>query len=324
MAMAEIIPDVTGTPSPSGVIMAMEMAHTQGDIPTTSTRMSQTNTYHSPSTSADAGATNRAYNVLSGAFLAPAGAYPVMNYTGGGNNNNTSLFEQGDWAYLTCKLGVQPAAECTVPNVVGAPAGNDPLFFLAGTTDGTPAGTKVESSYFVPQGTKTETGPMQRARITCGSPITAARSATTPDHGLGQRHPTRRTGHPASTIGVFRAAVPFPPTADNVELLNGPTTVLYSRDRNQVGTVDQVPTLASTTRIVVAGVPGNASAGSNNATALSDDGRFLYNVGGVGYSDRLVGTAATRRSVPKDPETYTIGDAAVGARWPDAVLRQAW
>ena len=53
VAMAEMIPDVSGAPSPSGVIMAMEMAHSQGDIPTTSSRMSATNAYHSPNTSAD-------------------------------------------------------------------------------------------------------------------------------------------------------------------------------------------------------------------------------------------------------------------------------
>src|SRR5262249_12930846 len=42
VTMVQMSPDVVGAPSATGAVFAMELAHTQGDIPTSSSRMDQT------------------------------------------------------------------------------------------------------------------------------------------------------------------------------------------------------------------------------------------------------------------------------------------
>ena len=73
-----------------------------------------------------------------------------MTYIGTANNNNT-LLEQLDWAYLICRLGGATSTECPAPAVpVGSGAGvaAGPRFVISGVTNGTANGTSVLESFF--------------------------------------------------------------------------------------------------------------------------------------------------------------------------------
>ena len=91
--------------------------------------------------------TNRSYNTRLRSVLVDDRT--AMTYIGTANNNNT-LLEQLDWAYLICRLGGATSTECPAPAVpVGSGAGvaAGPRFVISGVTDGTlPAQTSSSRS----------------------------------------------------------------------------------------------------------------------------------------------------------------------------------
>jgi virginiamycin B lyase len=236
-AVIRVVPDAPGTPSFSGGIAAMELAHTQGLVPSGLTsEYNPYSPYHSKHVNADTTSPNRAYNVPAASFLADNHA--VMDFAGDYNNNNV-VIELGDWQYLLCKLGGPSTTQCAVPGVIGNPAGANPLFVIDGTTDGTPTGTNVVESYFQPG----------------GLPTAVPDPASTPYrlHLLGSTFPdtpvavdTAVSEHgstsPTNGPGVFTVTAPFDPAATGVQLLNG-STVLYTVTRNQIGSPPTVTTI---------------------------------------------------------------------------------
>ncbi len=142
-AWVRAIPD-SATPSNTGALLAMEIGHTFGLTPATRSFGFR----HSLNTAADGTSPNRGYNVASRSFLADDRT--AMALSGTTWNNNTTLLEKEDYAYLLCALGGQVNTECTtsaVAGTVGGVAAIASAFAATGTTDGTPTGTAVEESF---------------------------------------------------------------------------------------------------------------------------------------------------------------------------------
>jgi Tol biopolymer transport system component len=142
-AWVRAFPDSVSSPSMTGALFAMEISHTFGLVPAARSFGG----FHSLNAAADGTAPNRGYNVTTRSFLADDRT--AMNL-GGTWNNNTTILEKEDYAYLLCALGGQTNTECTTSNVagtVGGVAAFSGAYSASGTTDGTPAGTEVEESY---------------------------------------------------------------------------------------------------------------------------------------------------------------------------------
>ncbi len=102
-----LVPDGT-TPSQTGSTMAMEIAHTFGDVPLTATNADPYSRYHSKNTQADDTAPNRAYNVPTRQFLATDRTVMAVRDTW---NDQTTLLEPTDWAFTLCALTPDSAAD---------------------------------------------------------------------------------------------------------------------------------------------------------------------------------------------------------------------
>ena len=147
-AWVRAFPDSSSAPSMTGALFAMEIGHTLGLVPPT-----RSATFHSLSTPADGTDPNRGYNVSLRAFLADD--HSTMKLAGAWNNN-TTIFEKADYAFLLCVLGGATNPECTTPTVAGTVSGVAALasaYALTGHTDGItplgtlPPGTVAQESY---------------------------------------------------------------------------------------------------------------------------------------------------------------------------------
>ena len=148
-AWIRAVPELQGVPSQSGFVAALELGHTFGMVlggpSPTPDRDDLFSKYHSPNVFADPLRQNRSYNTRLRSVLVEDRT--AMTYIASGNNNNT-LLEQLDWAYLICRLGGATSTECPTPAVpVGSGAGvaAGPRFVISGVTDGTTGGTRCSS-----------------------------------------------------------------------------------------------------------------------------------------------------------------------------------
>src|SRR5438093_9758024 len=113
---------ITDTPtqvSRTGPLFGMELLHTFGEVP--SDRSDPYSAYHSPAVYADITAPYRAYNLVTRSFLADNRT--VMNISGPGWNNDTTLLERDDWSYTLCLLGGLATNICSSATPNTTPAG---------------------------------------------------------------------------------------------------------------------------------------------------------------------------------------------------------
>ena len=199
-----------------------------------------------------------------------------MTYIGASNNNNT-LLEQLDWAYLVCRLGGATSTECptqAVPVGSGAGVAAGPRFVISGVTNGTVAGTRVLESFFSTDMLPTPLSPSSPYRL-------VYRNGTTILANLGlpvqteSAHAHDDDGPVPPALTLFSGAFDFQTAATRIELWNGNPgtgTLLYSRDRTGA------PVLSS---LSVASSGGGAANYTNDAVdvdfapALSADGRWI-------------------------------------------------
>lgn len=216
----------------TGAVMAMEIAHTFGLVP--SPRASLTSAYHSANIVADTVTpTGRAYNVTSRTYV--ASNHSVMRYDTSTSpfDNTDTLLEQQDYNDLLCLLtpGGLTNSECAITGVAGSVVGAAGSMLVgSGTTDGTAPNTNVVETYFstgaAPSGT-CDGSPLEVVQL-IGSGVVAhtpvCLETLTSDHDSDSGAPSIH-----NTIGVFSFAVPSA-GGDSVRLTyNG--AIIYQRTR---------------------------------------------------------------------------------------------
>jgi CSLREA domain-containing protein len=233
-AWIRAVPETDGTPSQSGLVAALELGHTFGMV--LETRDDPFSKFHSPNVYADPARTNRSYNTRLRSVIVDDRT--AMTFSGGANNNNT-LLEQLDWAYLICRLGGATSSECPAPAVpIGSGAGvaAGPRFVISGTTDGILAGTQIVESFFSADQLPTPPDPQSALRLVyrngaaivadIGLPTSSEDSAHDHDGASDPNHPAGRS--------LFSGAFDFQTDATRIELWQGAPgsgQLLYARDR---------------------------------------------------------------------------------------------
>jgi hypothetical protein len=144
-AWIRLVSDQLGQPSRSGSLAAMEVTHTFS--------LEQTSSYHSSKIEADLDGTvntDRSYNSVTRSRI--PNDHSVMNYNNTGSywNNDTTLLEANDFAFLFCKLRPSSTTGCSSPGKIGSSTGvaAGEKYVIAGTTDGLPANTTVIEPYY--------------------------------------------------------------------------------------------------------------------------------------------------------------------------------
>jgi streptogramin lyase len=230
------------SPSITGGVIAMEIAHTLGLVP--ASRYDPYSPYHSPNTLADASPLQpaaRTYNVSQRSYVSDN--HTVMDFAGTFNGANT-LLEQPDYQCILFFLG--GAAPAGIDCGTGAPVGSangvgtNPTFVMSGTTKGTMADTSVVDSYFAAGVARTTPEPASRYRLLMkqggtvmqdfGVPVSFAND----DHD-GSPLPGTPGGTTNTPVGLFSVAYPFDTAFDTIEFWNGEPAsggvLLYSRNR---------------------------------------------------------------------------------------------
>ena len=271
--------DRAGVPSTTGALLAMELGHTLGLVPTN--RDGFASTYHSPNVAADGTAVDRAYNLTTRGFL--ESDRTVMRITAGWDNV-TTVFEPVDWSFASCAVGGTVTTECVqhASHDVTAGAEPEPVFVMAGTISHNAAGhvAVVDESH---SGTGRPTPPGEDPHVTFVQ-TTPTRTLT---HNVpvryGETAHTHETdtggeGHDAHTgSGSFRIAVPLDPTSTKVELRAG-TQVLFTEHKT---VAPQVVSAKATETIVDAQNVSASPADDDQHASLSPGGELLaWSVGG--------------------------------------------
>ncbi|HVQ88508.1 MAG TPA: hypothetical protein VMT88_10025, partial [Actinomycetes bacterium] len=272
---ARLVPDGSGSPSPTGSTMAMEIAHTFGDVSLTAANADPFSRYHSKNTQADDTAPNRAYNVPTRQFLATDRTVMAVRDTW---NDQTTLFEPSDWAFTLCALTPSPPTSCpTSTSTVGTAQGigNEPTFVISGViTQGSPPTADITESYFQ-NGVRfnvDNTSAFRLVQQTVGGP---GGPETLSDVGVPINFETsdhnELTG-PVTTenTATFTAAVPFNTGANRIKLMHG-TDVLYSRDRVLAPEVLKPRPLGATERVSARNGPASDPDSQANDTTFSSD-----------------------------------------------------
>ena len=218
-AWIRAVPEASGAPSQSGLVAALELGHTFGLVP--DARDDLFSRYHSPNPFADPLRQNRSYNTRLRTLLYEDRT--SMTYVSAANNNNT-LLEQADWAYLICKLGGATNAECptqSVPVGSGAGVAAGPRFVISGVTDGTAAGTNVLESFFSADMLPTAEDPASPYRLVYLLGNTVLRDIGVPTTDEDSAHDHEGDAHEDPGLSLFSAAFDFSEGADRIELRSG-------------------------------------------------------------------------------------------------------
>lgn len=222
-AWVRAIPDLQASgknppvPSMTGPLLAMELAHTFG--------LDTTLTFHSPNTQADLTSPDKAYNLSSRSYVADDRSTMRFVATNPFNNNN-ALLEQDDYEHMLCNLGGSLTVNCTGASV-GTAVAAGPTFAIFGTTDFTPAGTRVLESYgsendpiVVAGGGDLTLQFFDSNNVKIGNDVTVPYSNKTSEHD--------GTTNVNTTTAVFGGVFDAPPGYTSVKLVRAGVT-LYSR-----------------------------------------------------------------------------------------------
>ena len=274
------------TPSTTGGIMGMELAHTMGLVP--KSRYDPYSPWHSPNTTADSSPTqqpNRTYNVMQRSYVSDD--HTVMDFTGSYTEVNT-LLEQPDYRCLiylfggTAPTGIDCGTGTTVGTATGV--GASPTFVLSGTCPaaGSPpacTSANVVDSYFAQGVARTAPQPSSQYRLLYkqGTTVLAGGDFGVPVSFITDEHGINETNAPV--VGLFSVAFPFNIAATSIELWNGEPsaggTPLYAATMNcPAGTIP--PCLPAPT-VSTAGGAGSPSLYTTQARqpAISPDGKWV-------------------------------------------------
>jgi CSLREA domain-containing protein len=242
-AWIRAVPEAQGVPSQSGLVAALEMGHTFGLV--LPARDDPFSKYHSPNVYADPTRSGRSYNTRLRSVIVDDRT--AMTFIGAANNNNT-LLEQLDWAYLICRFGGATSAECPAPAVpIGSGAGvaAGPRFVISGTTDGTVAGTEVVESFFSTDQLPTPPDPQSDLRLVYRNGGGIIADLGVPSYSEDSAHDHDGPGDPNEHAdrSLFSGAFDFQTDATRIELWHGAPgsgLLLYARDRNAPPVLDAV------------------------------------------------------------------------------------
>ena len=302
-AWVRAFPDAADAPSMTGALFAMEIAHTFGLVPASRSY----STFHSLSTAADGTDPNRGYNVALRAFLADD--HSTMKLSGAWNNN-TTILEKADYAYLLCVLGGVTNAECTTPTVAGSATGVAALsvaYALTGHTDGTVDKTEAQESYVATEleGRGTDSSsPYKLVQLSANGAIlqsTGVRVALAETIHEDANDPD----HEDSGLGTFAVVAPLNASAQKFELRLG-SLVLWSANK----TLPPVITPGSFT-VTPGGARNftNTTAQSENDPALTSDAQWVAYEAGQGITVAPTDSVQSGVSVPL-PE---LDNGSIGA-----------
>jgi hypothetical protein len=298
VAFVRAFSDTSGSPSMTGALTVMEMAHTWGSVvqPTTlnpSPDWDPNSSYHSKNTYADGTSPGRAYDTSLAKWLQSPlltnvdcsttyCAYTAMRFSANDStlstnpwHNHSVVLEQAEQADDLCVLG--GGGTCPRPNTVGV-AGAGPRFALDGSTDGTRAHTKVHSYYTSAQENSDDSSSyrlIQRGPdgvqilANSGVPVRFGRT----DHGASGT---------ASSYGTIDASIPVASeSVASFELWNGTPAsgatcvaslqCLYSAKKQSQPTISGGTVTPSVTTLVnFTNVTGN-----DRTPAVSADGAYI-------------------------------------------------
>lgn len=160
-----------GRVSPTGGLLTMELTHNFG------LRLAANLNSHSTFVHADETAPGRAYNVTMRKQLPRLENHSAMLNSDSNSyyTEDNTLLEDVDQRAVLCGLGGAVATPCGATSAGGTTfgVGAGPTFFMTGSTDGTPGGTRVTESFF-----STDTAQCQP--LTTGRSSSCAPSAGSP------------------------------------------------------------------------------------------------------------------------------------------------
>ncbi|HET8784940.1 MAG TPA: CSLREA domain-containing protein, partial [Candidatus Limnocylindrales bacterium] len=242
-AWIRAVPEVTGTPSQSGLVAAIELGHTFGLVP--DARDDPFSRFHSPSVYADPTRSNRSYNTRLRTVIVDDRT--AMTFIAAANNNNT-LLEQPDWAFLICRFGGAATADCptqAVPIGSGAGVAAGPRFVISGVSDGTLAGTEIVESFFSTDMLPTPPAPQSGYRLVYrnGGAIIGDIGLPTYSEDSAHDHSGPGDPHQHADRALFSGAFDFQTDATRIELWRGSPgsgVLLYARDRNAPPVLDSL------------------------------------------------------------------------------------
>jgi hypothetical protein len=263
--------DQPGAPSTTGSLMGIELAHTLGAVP--ETRDDPFNAFHSPNRVADPSIPKRAYNVTTRSFLVNDRTVMTLSDSW---NNNTTLLEPVDYAFVACRLGGAVSTDCSTSGGVGSSVGvpADSTFVISGTINRANDTADILESYFATGVARSEQNQTSTYRLIQKRAGSIVRNDGVPVVFRHSEHDEADAGADID-IGLVSYATPFNPDANRIELWKGSpgganSVLLYARDRNGAPSFQDVSSGGSGT------VNFTNNADRNDAhPALSPDGEWL-------------------------------------------------
>ena len=273
-AYVRAIPETSTTPSMTGALMVMELAHTFGVVSPSDSGRTLPGTYHSLNTEADGTDPNSAYNLTTRSHI--PNDRTAMRLSSGWNDT-TVVLEKNDWEYLACALGGETTAFCLTSEVAGTAEGiaAGPMFVMTGTTDGASdacqldSGTCITESYYngLEAGedgvAETLQDPGSEYRLLYldeNDVVLNDDGVAPPDNGFGVPVSVAETEHgsdPGEGHGDpdrFLFSVAFPFTAPGatqkirfIKRVGGNDTLLYERNRTAAPIITRLSTPRSRT-----------------------------------------------------------------------------
>lgn len=323
-AWTRLTPDSSSGVSNAGNLIVMEtVGHNFGSVPVT--RDDDNDAYHS---AAGAGAGSRGFHTTSvNPMVDPAPVSP-LKYSITGWDDNKTLLRVPDWQYTLCRLTPETTDKCPVDSIdtqsntepIGAAAAvAQAVYTLAGTTDGTAAGTNIDT-YLSSDTDVTEPSAtseyhlVQRGIDGSSEPILSSTSFPV-DFRTSEHHTEGEHEHPTSSIGTLEVRFAAAPGAQIFEVYKGDpelTAPIYRRQR------DSAPVVGATSLTPGLGRFVNETADTEHGAslpALSPDGSLLaYATATGGVVVKNLETGAVSEPVVASAVSWVDGDTVALVR----------
>jgi CSLREA domain-containing protein len=213
-------------PGQAGTLLGMEFCHTFTCVPPARSD----GAYHSKQFYGDtlSGDVDRGYSVIDRTLiLRPRTVMRLASTADDPWSNSTAVLERDDYAYMLCQMGGFAARNtpCTTSGSSGTLAGAaaGPTFVMSGTTNDTPASTKIVNAYF-------ETGVAQTTALQGSAYSLVQKNGNATLRTDGVRVSKESTVHHETdddgggveeTVGSFSVAFPFNTNATTIEFRKG-------------------------------------------------------------------------------------------------------